>query len=379
MKRILSLLLLAASLNAMAQDEIKLIVGTYTNGSSKGIYTFNFNQQTGETSPLDTLAVKNPSYLNVSSDGKMIYAVSENGDATAAINAISFNSTTGKMKLINSQLTKGEDPCYVEMNDNFLLTANYSGGSMSLFPLNLDGSLRPMAQQFKGTIGGPYSPNQDTPHIHCATFTPDGNYVLASDFSADRILKFEILGIDGIKPAGIAGTLKAGSGPRHIIFSNDSRFFYVMSELSGAVTAYIWNFGKPRKIQEIQSDSVEGHGGADIHFSIDGKYLYTSNRLKQDGISIFKVDKRSGRLTKIGYQLTGVHPRNFGITPNGKYLLCACRDDNKIQVFRINQTTGMLEDTHKDIAVDKPVCVKFYPFVMQPGFGDGQFRVMEKK
>jgi len=229
-----------------------------------------------------------------------------------------------------------------------------------------------MSQEFKGTIGGTFSPNQNKPHIHCTTFTPDGKYVLASDFSADRILKFKVLSKDEIKEAGVAGTLKAASGPRHILFSNDSRFFYVMSEISGAVTVYQWNCGKPDKIQEIQSDSVGGHGGADIHFSPDGKFLYTSNRLKQDGISIFRVDKQSGLLTKIGYQLTGIHPRNFNITPNGKYLLCACRDDNKIQIFHINQNTGMLENTHKNIVVDKPVCVKFYPFMMQSEIGKKQ-------
>ena len=379
MKQILLLLLLAVSINIMAQDEIKLIIGTYTNGSSKGIYTFNFNQQTGESFPLDTLEVKNPSYLTVSRDGKMIYAVSENSDSTAAINAISFNSTTGKMKFINSQPTHGEDPCYVETNGNIVLTANYGGGSMSLFPLNIDGSLRPMSQEFKGTIGGTVSPNQNMPHIHCTAFTPDRKYVLASDFSADRILKFKVLGRNEIKETGIAGTLKAGSGPRHILFSNDSRFFYVMSEISGAVTAYLWNSGKPHKIQEIQSDSVGGHGGADIHFSPDGKFLYTSNRLKQDGISIFRVDKQSGLLTKTGYQLTGIHPRNFNITPNGKYLLCACRDDNKIQVFRIYQSTGILEDIHKNIVVDKPVCVKFYPHMIQARTGNGHSPILKSK
>ncbi len=372
-------MMLAGLATTAAQDDIKLIVGTYTNGTSKGIYTLNFNQATGESSPLDTLEVTNPSYLNVSSDGKTIYAVSETNDDKAAVNAISFDSQTGRMKLLNSVRTHGADPCYVETNGNMLLTANYSGGSMSLFPVNLDGTLGEMTAQFKGSKGGTFAPNQDTPHVHCATFTPDGSYVLASDFSNDRILMYEITGMEQIKEAGVAGTLAKGSGPRHIVFSPESRYFYVMSELSGDVTAYIWNFAKPRKIQVIKSDSVGGHGGADIHFSPDGRFLYTSNRLKADGISIYRVNKQTGRLTKVGYQLTGVHPRNFNITPNGKFLLCACRDSNKIQVFAINASNGLLEDTGKDIEIDKPVCVKFYPYVMQPGFGDGQFRIIEKK
>ena len=70
-------------------------------------------------------------------------------------------------------------------------------------------------------------------------------------------------------------------------------------------------------------------------------------------------DPEKGTLTKIGYQHTGIHPRNFEITPNGKYLLVACRDDNKIQVFERNEATGELTETAQGIEVDKPTCIVF--------------------
>ncbi len=369
-----------AHLTLQAQDDIKLIVGTYTNGNSKGIYSFNFNQSTGQAAPIDTLELQNPSFLTLASDGTMIYAVSENHDVAAAVNAITFNKTTGRMKLQGSFPTKGEDPCYVETNGNLLLTANYTGGSMSVFPLNVDGSLSPMSQQFKGSTGGSNAERQQVPHIHCARFLPDGNGVIATDFSSDQLLRFELEDMKELGSAKVTAQLSKGSGPRHIAFSTDSRFVYVMSELSGAVTAYLYNFGKMKKIQEIQSAEVGAQGGADIHVSPDGRFLYTSNRLKNDGIAIFKINRRTGLLTKVGYQRTGIHPRQFNITPNGRFLLCACRDDNTIQVFRINSTNGLLTDTHQDISVDKPACVQFYPIVMQPDIqGDGVFRVIEVK
>ena len=378
-KRIIMTMAVGASvMGAQAQNDIKLIVGTYTNGSSKGIYTFNFNQTTGKWAPTDTLTIANPSYVTVAADGKTIYAVSENNDETAAVNAIAFDSATGHMRLLNTQKTHGADPCYVETNDNFLLTANYTGGSMSLFPVNLDGTLGEMKKQFKGSTGGTFMPNQQQAHIHMTTFTPDGGYVLATDFSADRILRYEITGMEEIKYQGVAGTVEAGAGPRHIVFSPDSRFFYVISELSGSINVFSWSYGKSHKVQTIAADKVGGHGSADIHISPDGRHLYASNRLKNDGIAIFSINRQTGMLSPVGYQATSLHPRNFGITPNGNYLLCACRDDNKIQVFRINKTNGLLEDTHQDITVDKAVCVKFYPVVMQPGVGNGQFQVIEK-
>ena len=105
------------------------------------------------------------------------------------------------------------------------------------------------------------------------------------------------------------------------------------------------------------ADEGGGKGSADIHVSPDGKFLYTSHRLKKDGIAIFSINPSTGLLTKVGYQETGIHPRNFAITPNGKYLLVACRDDNTIQIFKRNVRTGLLTDTGKCINIGKPVCL----------------------
>ena len=87
--------------------------------------------------------------------------------------------------------------------------------------------------------------------------------------------------------------------------------------------------------------------------------MYTSHRLKKDGISIFKIDKNKGIVEKVGFIKTGIHPRNFNITPNGKYLLCACSDSNVIEIYEINQENGDLKKIDKDIKMDKPVCIKY--------------------
>jgi 6-phosphogluconolactonase (cycloisomerase 2 family) len=79
-------------------------------------------------------------------------------------------------------------------------------------------------------------------------------------------------------------------------------------------------------------------------------------------LAIFSINQADGKLTKAGYQETGVHPRNFAITPNGKYLLVASRDSDIIQIFLRNENTGLLEDTFKDIKLDMPVCLKFVSF-----------------
>lgn len=132
-----------------------------------------------------------------------------------------------------------------------------------------------------------------------------------------------------------------------------------MSELSGKVTVFTYEEGKLKEIQTLVADDARAQGGADIHVSPDGKFVYASTRLKGDGITIFRVNG-NGTLTRVGKQSTGKHPRNFAITPNGKFLLVACRDANKIQVFSRDKNTGMLKNTNQDIHLSHPVCVRFY-------------------
>lgn len=343
-----------------SNGELAMLVGTYTNGTSEGIYTFHFNQETGVATALDSVALPNPSYLVSSEDGKLVYAVSEMNDSTAALNALSFDRKTGKLNLLNTVPTFGEDPCYVATNGKEVLTANYSGGSMSVFPLLKDGKLAPADTLFEGSATGPDAERQATPHIHCTVFSPDGKYIFATDFSADRILRFVLHPEDIVPHRSLETTdIEADSGPRHLTFSPNGKFAYLITELSGKVIAFSYNDGQLEQIQTIAADTVAARGSADIHLSPDGKYLYASNRLKEDGIAIFVVNPEDGTLAKVGYQRTGIHPRHFNITPNGKFLLAACRDSNVIQVYQRDENTGLLSDTHQDIVVDKPVCVQF--------------------
>lgn len=342
------------------QDELAMLIGTYTYGTSKGIYTFRFNQETGASTALSSFELPNPSYLTPSADGKFVYAVSEMNDTTAALSALSFDKETGQLSLLNRVPTLGADPCYVATNGKEVLTANYTGGSMSVFPLRPDGSIEPVDTLFEGMAHKTDPDRQATPHIHCTLFSPDGNYIFATDFSADRILRFVLHPKDIVPhPSAEATDIEAGSGPRHLTFSPDGRHAYLINELSGKVIAFDYNDGCLRQIQTITADTLAARGSADIHLSPDGQYLYASNRLKGDGIAIFAVNPADGTLAKVGYQPTGKHPRNFNITPNGKYLLAACRDSDVIQVYRRDEATGLLTDTHQDIRVDKPVCIRF--------------------
>ena len=295
--------------------------------------------------------------------------MSEFNDERAAVNALAFDKEKGTFRLLNTQKTKGEDPCYLISNGKNVITANYSGGSISVFPISKDGSLLPASDviQFQGS--GIDKERQEKPHLHCVRITPDGKYLFADDLGTDQIHKFIIHpnadseNKEAFLKAGDPASFQVsdGSGPRHLTFSPNGKYAYLINELSGTVITFQYTDGILKETQVIAADTVGAKGSADIHISPDGKFLYASNRLKADGIAIFSIHPNDGILTKVGYQLTGIHPRNFIITPNGKFLLVACRDSDVIQVYERNPETGMIKNIHKDIKTDRPVCLKFIP------------------
>ena len=370
MKRIILGCIGAWMLNACApvkqnetMENMYLIVGSYATPQEEGIKVYAWNNAKGEATYVSGLTgISNPSYQVVSADGKHVYSVGEDDGLTSTAHALSFDQANGKLTLMNTQLTHGGAPCYINISPNgkFVVTANYMGGNISVIPLETSGRLNENVSTIDFTGEGEMKNRQDQPHLHCVEFTPDGKYLVANDLGTDKIHVFP-LDSNG-KPdekATFDVNLESASGPRHLCFSKDGRFAYLINEISGKVTTLSYDGRGLTPVQYIEADTVNAQGSADIHLSPDGKFLYASNRLKADGIAIFSVNQETGLLTKVGYQLTGIHPRNFVITPDGRFLLVACRDSNLIQIFARDEKTGLLVDTGKHIETSKPVCLKF--------------------
>lgn len=345
------------------EEQMYLLVGSYATPQEEGIKVYAWDNEKGEATYVSGLkGISNPSYQVVSADGERVYSVGEDEGETSTAHALSFDKKKGELTLLNTQLTNGGAPCYINLspNEDFVITANYMGGSITVLPLEASGRLSENVSTFVFEGEGVLKNRQDQPHLHCVEFTPDGKFLLANDLGTDKIHVFPLTSDGKLDEMGTFDVeLEPGSGPRHLCFSNDGRFAYLINEISGKVTTLLYREGTLHPIHYIEADTVNAQGSADIHLSPDGKFLYASNRLKADGIAIFSVDNETGRLTKVGYQLTGIHPRNFIITPDGRFLLVACRDSNLVQIFKRYEKTGLLVDTGKKIETSKPVCLKF--------------------
>ncbi len=346
-----------------------LIAGTYTNTGSKGIYVYNFNVQTGKSTLVShTDSAINPSYLILSNNKNFIYAVNEtNGADPGKVSAFSFNKKTGVLKPVNTVLSGGDDPCFISMSNDgkWLAVANYTSGSLSVFKVNKNGSIKPFTQLIQDTGSSINKERQEKSHVHEAVFSPDNKYLFTPDLGADKVMIYSFHSTlqQPVKPALPAFVkLTEGSGPRHIIFHPNKKFAYVISELSGTVTAYNYAEGKLREKQNIithPKDFKGAIGSAEIMMSPDGKFLYASNRGDENTISIFSVNKTTGTLKLQGYQpVMGVAPRNFIIDPTGNYLLVANQNTDNIVIFKRNKNTGLLAATGQEIKLKKPVCLQ---------------------
>ncbi|MFZ0759969.1 MAG: lactonase family protein [Candidatus Sulfotelmatobacter sp.] len=354
-----------------------MYVGTYTVGGTKseGIYAYRFDPKTAEITPLGLAAETiNPSFLAVHPNHRFLYAVNEvgeyKGQKSGVVSAFKIDSATGKLTFLNQVASGGADPCYitVDKTGKYVLVANYTGGSVAVFPVLADGGLGEASAFVQHTGHGTNPERQEGPHAHSIDLSPDNRFAIVDDLGLDETLVYRFDSAKGSLTPNDPKFAKAnpGAGPRHFVLVPNGKFAYVIHEISSTVTAFSYDRarGVLRPLQTI-STLPKGFTGpndaAEIHVLPSGKFLYASNR-GNDSIAVFAIDAHKGTLSPIEYASTeGKTPRSFEIDPTGQWLFSADEKSDDIVLFRINQRTGRLTPTGKVVEVAEPVCVKFVP------------------
>lgn len=365
--RLTSFFLLALLSGCMHAQEKLLLVGTYTGSGSEGIYVYSFNEANGEMKKISAAAAENPSYLAVSGDQQHVYAVIENVEGKGAVSAFSFDKKAGQLKLINTQPSLGDAPCYITIDktNKWVVIANYAGGNFCVYPVKKDGSLGEAVQNIQHTGNSVNKERQEKAHAHAAVLSPDQKYLAVVDLGTDKITvyPFDASKEKPVDENAVETNAKPGAGPRHIVFHESKPFAYVIEELSGYVSAYHFQDGKLTLLQTINAHPAGFNGdigSAAIKISADGQYLYASNRGASNTIAEFAIEPASGKLTLKEIKKTGGDsPRDFTISPSGKYLLSTNSKSSSVAIFKRNTGTGALENSPAQVAIPEPVCLVF--------------------
>jgi 6-phosphogluconolactonase len=353
---------------------VLVYVGTYSQAGSKGIYALHFDPATGVFSePFLAGEATDSSFLAFDPARRHLYAVDESG---GTVGAYAIEAETGRLKFLNRRST-GSTAAHlvVDPSGRMLIVANYDGGTVSAFPLAADGRIG--ARSALVEQRGPPGPNhlrQSQSHPHSVTLSPDGRFALVCDLGLDRIFVYRLDPAHGrlIRQRPAFATVPPGSGPRHSVFSPDARYFYVVDEMGGSVCGFAYDAAKASlSLRQTISTLPVGfsglNGSAEIQIHPNGRWIYASNRnvngvgVGSDSLAVFARDSADGSLSLVEIDGCGGRiPRNFALSPDGGWLLCAHEESDDISVFHVDPATGRLASTAARASVSRPACVLFY-------------------
>lgn len=336
-----------------------------------GIYHSMFDVATGKLGAARRVdEIQSPGFLAVHPEGGMLYAVASR-DNTGGVAAYRIDAEGG-LDFVHFESTGDGGSAHLAVHPSgaFLLTAQYGSGSVSFLPLDGDG--KPGAATVHKHEGGSgvVAGRQEAPHPHWCGFSPDGKFALVPDLGLDGIVIYAVdSGGKGVSRHGFAASVPGG-GPRHMRFSNDGNYIYLLNELSLSVSVFEWDAptGVARLLSEVRTLSEEAkaaesfNSAAEILVHPAGPFIYTSNR-GHDSVTVFRLRDRDAGLDVIQTQpIRGAFPRNINLAPGGGWLLAAGADSNTVSVHAVDPASGKLMfQRGAVINVPSPICIVFVP------------------
>ncbi len=343
-------------------SETAVYTGSYTPDSSgqgrgTGISVHRQDPETGELRPAGPVTpVSGPSYLAHHPSGRFLYATNERPDG--AVTAFQLDER-GLPHPIGSQPTGGADPCHlsVDPTGRYLVTANYTSGSVAVHPINPDGSLGERTDLVTHHGSGPVSDRQEGAHCHQARFDPSGQTLLVNDLGTDRVHAYRLSG--GTLSEIAVTELAPGTGPRHLVFTG--RQVQVAAELSSTVSTfdYVPERGELALLRRIDASSRRSgvaNFPSEIVASADGRWVYVANR-GENSVSVLRTGPDG--LTQVGeVDCAGDWPRHLLLLDS--YLYVANQNSDGVAVFHLDTGTGQPTFRHT-VPVPSPACLLAAP------------------
>lgn len=367
----------------------RLFVGTYTEGSpSAGLYALSLDVESG-LAWADHTAMSNPNPSFLLRRGALLVAAHEvAGKAKAAVYAAHDDGSIEHISTVAD--TSGAGTCHVALHPNgrWVYGSNYESGSVSCWPLRLDGGLGPAVASVQQHGSGPSRCRQRGPHVHSTLFVgavgEGGRFlpgaqaseqaasgavpVLAvADLGADSITLYEAPADAGLNPLALA-TLRtpAGFGPRTMALRpNAPAQLAVVGELANAVIVYDmapWEGSSPtpawRELYRFDLPSCCGIRAlaAHLEFSPCGRWLYASVR-GRDVIAVYELDDAGRVRAQASVPCGGAQPRHFSLSPCGRYLAVANQGSNAVVVFAAPKPEDAAMYEICRVGIPAPACV----------------------
>jgi len=296
-------------------------------------------------------AVKPVMPLAVSPDRRFLYAAMRS--KPFSVWAYAIESSGALEKRSTASLPDSYPYISTDRAGRFLFGASYGGNLVGVHPIEGGSRLGEALQVL------PVGRN-----AHCIVVDHGNRYVFASMLGTDQVFQFLLDASTGRLAANTPPVvqLAAGTGPRHMVFSSDNRYLYVLSELLGTVTTLALDAasgllsergvesilpgdtplrpGMPRlgvgaaATNQPPRDTSNDIWASDLRITPDNRFLYAAERTGST-LAWLRVDATSGKLARLGSIPTEKQPRGFAIDPGGKYIVVSGEKSQTISVYAI--------------------------------------------
>jgi 6-phosphogluconolactonase len=347
-----------------APSQYVFYVGT-SGAKAQGVLRCVLDGKTGKLSaPTVAAEAKSASYVALSPDAKFLYATAEAAEGAVAAYAVEGE----KLRLLNTEASKGKGPTHlaVDAARKNLVVVNYGSGSTTALPIKADGSFAPASSSLQHVGSGPNAGRQAGPHAHGVYFHPKNGRAYVADLGTDDIFIYKFDAEKGLLAANKpkSGRVTAGEGPRHLAFHPNGKFAYVNTEMGLNVVAFsVERNGGLKQFQSLPTlpagADAKGVSTAEIFVHPNGRTLYVSNR-GHDSIAVYAIAP-DGKLTLLQHMLgTPAMPRGFGLSADGRWLVCAGQKSGTLNAYRIGRD-GKLTDTKQSVEAAAAAAIVFVP------------------
>ena len=345
----------------------------YGAANGKGITRLAFDPTNGRLSVVDvTGGVDDTAWIVTDARRGLLFTTCEvPGTNQSAIAAYAVEA--GGLRLLGHQPTLGNEACHASLSNDgrFLLVANYNGAnpagwpdhSVSVFPVDSNGTLGAAVASVRLEGAGPNKARQASAHAHCVVPAPNSDVVYVADLGIDKLVAYR-LGRDG----SIAHQperdfdLPPGTGPRHLVFHPNGRALFLVSELNPTVVSLAIDAATGALAQRDAFAIPSLDGGlvqpAGIVLTADGTHLFVSLRVCDEILGL-AIDPATGRLSQTGrWSSGGKTPRDLAFSPSERHLVVANQDSDRLTLFGVDHASGTLTDPLQNIDVGSPMSVK---------------------
>jgi len=347
------------------KDKYVAYIASYTTGTGAkfGIRIYDVDMKGGRLKEKEKVEITNSSYIGISHNGKTLYSITDLGVESYHI------EENGSLTFLNEASINGMRGCYLNMDqeDKFLVTAGYHDGKITVLRLNEDGSIGEITdEKFHKGLGIAGGRNH-IPHVQCLKVSKDNKYLCAADLGMDRVVIYSFDHENGtIKEVDVIHCDQE-SAPRHMQFSRDGKFLYIVHEQKCSIEVYSYkdNNGTPdfERIQTVyntQEKDTTGIACSALSFSEDDNYLVSSTA-GENNVIIYSVDKQYGGLNKIlALPIAGEYPKDAALFPDNKHLVSLNHESNSLTFFNVNMEAGTLVMNGPELPVDQPNCIVFH-------------------